>query len=411
MKLRLPNAELQALFRRNPSFAKLLAADLVCQFGDGGLLIAFPMLILEQTQDVSLTGLSLSAEILAAAILSPFAGVVADKLRQKPVMIAANVLKILLLTILLLVLQAGGSVMALLGLSLAIGAAGSFFMPARAAFMRRMLTGEDLQKAIALEGTLSFLIRIVSQPLVGLLLTFAPATVGVQVDMAAYLLATLMLASRQVRAEFEVEEKVISGRWDEGWRTIARTGSLRGLLVLDVLLCLIGMAAFTLTIALLDRELKLGPQANSLLLATTGVAGAIGTRLAGRFGQSRKAYALLTGVIATSYLCVGLAHSMALLMLIWSWRGLAIGALGVMINQRLASETPIEVMGRVNAAWSLAVSLAAFAGTASAPLLIRTIGPASAYTLLGSMLAVLAVSLAARGWRSRVIITRRELVS
>lgn len=397
MKFLQPLAELRALFRRHPAFRQVFLADVACQLGDGGLLVAFPMLILQETGDVSLTGLAFSGEILAFALLSPVAGQLADRMDQKRVMVLANATRLLLFALLLLALGLKLGVGALLVLSLALGGAGSFFMPARAALMRRLLEGKELEQAIALEGTMAFLVRLVTPALMGALLAFQPATVGIWVDMAAYGLAILLLVPAWVKAPAVLgmsEEE--PGAWQDGWRAIARSDRLRSMLVLDVLLCLIGMAAFSSTVAYLAEVLKLGAQANGWLLATTGLAGAVGTQLAGRLGKEWRVLAALTAAIAVTYLLVPYVSVLWLLLVVWSLRGLAIGALGVLINQTIATEVPKEVMGRVQAAWSLGACVAAFAGSACTPWLLRHLGAAQSFTLYGVLLTCLVVVMLAR---------------
>lgn len=396
----LPLAELQALFRKSPAFKRVFLADAVTQFGDGGLLIAFPMLILARTHDVSLTGLAFSGEILAFGLLSPLAGTLADRLEQKTLMLAANLTRVALFMLLLLAHALVAPIGVFLALSVALGAAGAFFMPARAAFMRRLLDGENLDAAIALEGTMSFLMRLVSPPLMGALMAVWPATVGIQVDAAAYLLAASLLMPAWVTGPCQPVGEPEAGAWREGWRTILASRALTALLALDVLLSLVGMAAFSITVAFLDQVLHLGVQCNGALLAATGLMGALGTQLAGRLSKGPGTFAVLSGAIALTYLLVPFATSLPMLMAMWGLRGLAIGALGVLINQRMVAEVDAGVMGRVNAAWGLAACLAAFAGSAATPWLLRTLGPRLSFTLFGMLLASMML-VAAVGWLAR----------
>lgn len=401
MRHTLPLAELRALFRKSPAFKRVFLADVATHFGDGGLLIAFPMLILERTHDVTLTGLAFSGEILAFGLLSPVAGHWADRMEQKFLMLGANLARVALFLALLVAYAMNAPMAVFMVLSVALGAAGAFFMPARAAFLRRLLKGEDLDSAIAIEGTMGFLMRLISPPLMGVLLAVWPATVGIQVDMAAYLLAAALLVPVWVTGpRVATPENEPKGAWKEGWRTILRSRALSGLLALDVLLCLVGMAAFSITVAFLEQVLHLGAQANGWLLATTGLAGAIGTQVAGRLGRGPGVYAALSAAIAATYLLVPFASSLPMLMVIWSLRGLAIGALCVLINQRIASEVDASVMGRVQAAWGLAACLAAFVGSASTPWLLGHLGARGAFTLFGVMLAV-AVIAAATTWAAK----------
>lgn len=389
-----PLLELQALFRTSPAFRRVFLADVASQIGEGGLLIVFPILILEATHDVTLTGLAFSGEILAFGLVSPLAGYLADRLEQKWLLLGANFVRVALLGLLLWALSVGASVLACLGLSLSLGAAGAFFMPARAAFLRRLLAGEALQQAIALEGTMVFLLRLVSPALMGLLLVVFPATVGIQLDMLTYMVSALLLAPAWVTGpRLEAPDEEPAGAWKEGWRVIGASDSLRGLLLLDVALCLVGMAAFSITVALLEQELHLPAQANGWLLATTGLAGAVGAQLAARLPQHRAVYAGLTGAIALTYLSVPMASTLGALMAMWVVRGLAIGALCVLLNQRIAREVPGQVMGRVQAAWGLGACLACFLGSFSTPWLLRALGATHSYTLFGTLLALVAIGL------------------
>jgi MFS family permease len=401
MQRNLPLAELRALFRKSPAFRRVFLADLATHFGDGGLLIAFPMLILERTHDVTLTGLAFSGEILAFGLLSPVAGYWADRLEQKTLMLGANLARVALFLALLVAYWLNAPMAVFMALSVALGAAGAFFMPARAAFMRRLLTGEELNSAIAIEGTMSFLMRLIAPPLMGALMAVWPATVGIQVDMAAYLLAAWLLIPAWVTGpRLAAPENEAPGAWREGWRTILRSRALGGLLLLDVLLSLVGMAAFSITVAFLEQVLHLGAQANGWLLAATGLAGAIGTQLAGRLGRGPGVYAGLSAAIAVTYLLVPSATSLPMLMAIWSLRGLAIGALCVLINQRIAAEVDATVMGRVQAAWGLAACLSAFVGSAATPWLLTHLGARGSFTLFGVLLAG-AMVVATTGWLAR----------
>jgi MFS family permease len=403
-----PLAELRALFRSRPAFRQVFLADVVAQLGDGGLLIAFPMLVLDRTHDVTLTGLAFSGEILALGLMSPVAGYWADRLEQKRLMITANLARVALLGVILVALLAHLPAVLFLVLSVALGAAGAFFMPARSAFLRRIVAGEELERVIALEGTASFLLRLVSPPLMGLLLAVFPVSVGIALTMLAYLFSMAILSPSWVTGTALLLPEGGTDDWREGWRFILAHTDLRGLLLLDVLVSVVGMAAFSITVAFLDQVLHLPPQANGWLLATTGLTGAVGTQLAARMGQRRWTYAVITGAIAVTYLSVPFATTLPALMAMWMLRGLAIGAFCVLLNQRIAAVVPAHVMGRVNAAWGLAACGAGALGSAATPVLLRTLGAAGSYALFGGLLAALSLCLAFGTLRARGPIPMRD---
>ncbi|MDB5096818.1 MAG: major facilitator superfamily 1 [Cyanobacteria bacterium RYN_339] len=390
-----PLAELRALFRKSPAFRQVLIADVITQLGDGGMLIAFPLLILERTHDVTLTGVAFSGEFLAFGLLSPLAGYLADRLDQKRLMIGADTARAAILGLMLLALAQHWPVAVFMGLSVLLGGTGAFFMPARAALLRRLLDGPDLERVIALEGTISFLLRLISPPLMGLLLAVYPAALGIQLGVLAYLVGAFLLVPSWVRGRHIEPEEGESDDWREGFRFIRGHLELRGLLAMDVAVCAVGTAAFSTTVALLEQGLHLPAQANAWLLATTGLAGAVGTQLAGRLGQGRAVYAGMTGAIAATYLLVPHAGSLPMLVAMWALRGLAIGAFCVLLNQRIAQVVPATVMGRVQSAWGLAACAAAFVGSGSTPWLMRGMGAPHSFTLFGALLTLVALVLAA----------------
>lgn len=379
------------LVRTHAPFRRLLLADLVTQIGEGTLIVAFPMLILEATRDVTVTGLAFSGEIIAYGLLSPLAGTLADRLNQKALMVGANLVRALLLVALLAVLAETRSLAACMVLSAALGAAGAFFTPARSAFLRRLLEGEELDCAIATEGTIGFLIRLVSPAVVGVMLTSLPASSAIWLDITTYVAGALLLLPGWVSGrQLEVREREESGAWQEGWRHLLRSPSLSRLLLMDVLLTLVGMAAWSTTIAFLDQVLHRSAADNGWLMATTGLAGAVGTRLAGVLPRSRGLYALMAATIAATYLVVPGTESLPELLAAWLFRGLAIGVFVVRLNQCIAHETPAQVMGRVQAAWGLAACLAAFAGSLVTPVLLRTVGAAGSFHVFGVAMALVA---------------------
>ncbi len=379
------------LLRERPAFRRLLTADLVTQVGEATLIIAFPMLILEATGDVTVTGLAFSGEIVAYGLVSPVAGTLADRLSQKPLMIAANLLRALLLVALLMVLARHGSLAVCMSLSAALGAVGAFFMPARAAFLRRLLEGEELESAIAAEGTMFFLIRLVSPAVVGVMLARMSAASAIWLDIVTYTAGALLLAPAWVNGRrLDPPAHQPAGAWREGWRHILCSHTLGRLLLVDVLLSLVGTAAWATTVALLTEVLHRSAADNGWLMATTGLAGALGTRLAGPLPRGRGLYFLLAASFALSYFVVPSAHGLGALLLVWFLRGVAIGVFVVVLNQQIARETPAEVMGRVQAAWGLAVCLAAFIGSLCTPVLLRTVGAGGSFHVFGVAMALVA---------------------
>lgn len=378
------------LFRRHPVFTRVFAADMLAQCGEVTLWVAFPLFVLALTGDVTVSGTVIAGEIVAFGLLSPLAGNVADTRDPRTVMRAAAVVRMVLLGLLL---ATAGNPLPFKGyllLALALGAAGAFFVPARAAFVRRLLDGPELEEAVALSGTGAFLIRLFAPALMGAWLAVFPVASGVCLDLLAYVGVLLLLAPAWVRPPavgVTVEE---GSDWREGWRLLLGSRVLRRLAGLDVVLTFMALAAFTSLLALLEG-LGLPAHYNGWLIAANGLAGAVATRGARFLPTSTATFAGLTFLMGLSCLGVEQVSGLLGLMGLWLLRGAAVGVLVVKLEQQLALAAPPAAMGRLQAAWSVICCFAAFFGSACAPLLLRTVGTPRCFTLYGVALVGAAV--------------------
>jgi MFS family permease len=81
------------LLRRNPDFARLYGSSVVSYAGDWFAWVALQGLVLEKTESPALAGLMLAMATLPYAIVSPFAGVIADRFDRKKLMIGADIFR------------------------------------------------------------------------------------------------------------------------------------------------------------------------------------------------------------------------------------------------------------------------------------------------------------------------------
>jgi len=375
------------LLRRNPAFARVFWADALAQMGHNMLVVAFPTLILEVTHDVTLTGLAFTGDILAYGLLSPLAGYLADRWEQKRLMLVSNLMRFGLLLALLWTLAHGYPAWFYLVLSMLLGGAAALFSPARAAFLRRLLSGNDLLEAVSLEGTSGFLLRLVSPALMGVILVVSDARAGIAVDAFLYLISSLIIWPGWVtgpRVQPQVgDAESHQGGWREGWKLLLASRRLLGLLWIDLLISFLGMATWSTAVAYLAQVLHVRAANNGWLQASMGITGALGTRWVMRLPQGTGLRWLLLGIITCSYLSLGHCDSLTKLVLAWSLRGLGVGGLVVLISQQLAREVPSHLMGRVQAAWEQSVLIACFLGTIITPWLIGHGGPLLAFRLYG----------------------------
>ncbi|CAM9975731.1 unnamed protein product [Phaeothamnion confervicola] len=307
-------------------------------------------------------------------------------------MAVANWGRFLCLTTLLYCLPRGYSLWVYLLLSLLLGACGALFTPARAAFLRRLLAGEDLLEAAALEGTVGFLLRLIAPAVIGVVMVLSSARLGIFVDSLFYLGSIAALWPRWVTGPWVgAESRDVLGDLVGGWRAIVASETLRRLLMLDFLTSLIGMAAWSTTAAFLETVAHVGAVNTGWLQASMGFSGALGTRLmAGRAATPWRVAWLLAGIAGT-YVLLAQATTLGGIVGVWFLRGLVIGSLVVLIAQEMAAHVPAQVMGRVQSAWDQVACLACFAGSMSTPWLLRHCGAQGSFQLFAAVMVAFVV--------------------
>ena len=81
------------LVRENRNFRLLWFAQIISEIGDWFYALAVYSLILELTGSAKLVGLAVVLQVLPQTLISPISGVVNDRLRRRHVMIAADLLR------------------------------------------------------------------------------------------------------------------------------------------------------------------------------------------------------------------------------------------------------------------------------------------------------------------------------
>ncbi len=375
----------------SPILRRVFYADLVAQFGEVSLWVVFPLFVLDATHDVALSGAALGGEILAFGLVSQWAGNLADQRCPRAVMLWGAGFRLALLTLLLGGFSGSLSVAAFLGFSLLLGAAGAFFVPAKSAFIRRLVGGEDLAEIVATTGALAFFIRMFAPALMGTLLALMSARAGLVIDAFCYLIVLVLLRPDWVKPR-EVVVRELGSDWRAGWRWLLGSPQLRWLAGYDFWLTVLCMASFSSSLALLVEHFSLPARYNGWLMAANGLAGALGARLAHRLPSQDRVFPGLTLLLAASCALASQAGSLMALLGLWGLRGLGVGVMVVKIEQRIALATPPEAMGRVQAAWALICCLGAFLGTMVAPPLLKTVGAVGAFQAFALVFAAIAVA-------------------
>jgi hypothetical protein len=134
------------LLRSNPSFRRLWIAQLISLGGDWFNVVALTGLLLHLTGSGFYGGAVLVASLLPQFLLSPVAGVVADRFDRRRLMLGANLIAAVL-ALAMLAVRSRGSVWLGLAAMAGIAAMGAFFDPASRSGLPNIVEDDQLAAA------------------------------------------------------------------------------------------------------------------------------------------------------------------------------------------------------------------------------------------------------------------------
>src|SRR5215831_5276376 len=138
------------LVRRNQNFRRLWLAQIVSEIGDWFYTLSIYTLLLQLTGHAGSVALALVLQVLPQTFAGPTAGVVNDRLKRKHVMIAADLVRFVVVLAMLLV-RSRSKVWLVYPLLVAETVMAAFFEPARSSVIPNIAAREE----VLLANTLS----------------------------------------------------------------------------------------------------------------------------------------------------------------------------------------------------------------------------------------------------------------
>lgn len=380
---------------RRPDFLKLWAGQTVSKAGTLVTGFALPLAAIltlraSATQVALLTG----ASIVPRLALGLLAGVWVDRARRRPLMIAADVGRALII----------GSVpiAALLGrlrieqlylVALTSSALSAVFDVAYPAYLPSLVPPEDLVGANSLLEASGAVAEVAGFGGAGALTQALTAPIALAVDAVSYVvsaLSLLLIRAREPRPErppapMDGEPQSAKTVWREmgaGLRMLARDPVTRALAGASGVFELFGGMIGVVLMLYLVREVHLSPAALGIVFGVGGVSAFMGTLMAGRatrrWGIGRTVIGGLT-IYTGSAVLMPLASGPAWLALtLLTFAQLTDCANTVYMVGRatlLQGLTDSSALGRVHAGVQMVESLATLSGVALGGVLGQTLGP------------------------------------
>lgn len=321
---------------------------------------AMSWLIYRLTNSPFLLGLMSFSSQIPSLILSPLAGVAADRWNRHRALMVTQSLAMLQAILVLVVANSSGQIIwILMGLGFFLGVVNAFDMPLRQSFLVEMVPDRTLLgNAIALNSSIVNGARLVGPSLAGLM-------IGAWGESACFLMNALsyvavifaLLGMRDLPARLVVSEGRVVDRLMEGLRYAFGFAPLRQLLLLLALVSCLSTSMSVLMPVFAKKILQGDARTQGLLLGAMGL-GALASAL---YLASRKSVLGLGRVTIISVTCYGLgqiafSHSTVL----WISLPILVVTGGCMMLHMAASNTLIQTIveedkrGRVMSLYTMA---------------------------------------------------------
>jgi len=376
----------------------LLAGQTLSAFGDWAMLIVLAVWMKSLTHSNALAGLTFFV-FAAGSLMAPLGGLLADRVRRRPLMIVADCGLGSFVLVLLLVHDRGDAWL-IYAVAFAYGALGSVFFPARAALLKIMLPEELLADANgALTATREGL-RIIA-PLAGAgLYTLLGGGAVAVLDSATFAASALFLSRMRVaEAKPAPPERHFVREVTAGLRHVWETLPLRQIVGgVAVALLVVGFAETLIfyVIAALGKS----PSFFGVFATIQGVgsiAGGVTAAAILRRAGDVRLVGLGLALFAFADLCL-IVPSLGVVLVAGPIAGIGVAWAIVGFSTALQMRTPLVIQGRVSAAADLTLSVAQATSIATGALLSTLVD----FRILFVVMA--AVVLASSGY----LLSRRE---
>lgn len=241
--------------------------------------IAMSWLVYRLTNSAFLLGLVGFAGQIPIFLLTPFAGVLADRLNRHRMLVVTQTLAMIqALTLAILVLTGTIAVWQIISLSIFLGFVDSFDMPTRQSFLVEMIEKrEDLGNAIALNSSMVNGARLVGPSVAGILIASVGEGMCFLLNGISYLAVIMSLLAMKIRQrEMETKRTYILQELGEGFSYAFGFMPIRSVLLLMTLVSLMGMS-HTVLMPVFARDILHGDSHTlGFLMGASGVGALVG---------------------------------------------------------------------------------------------------------------------------------------
>lgn len=387
-----------SLLRRNRDFRRAYLSSLISLGGDWFLLVALFGLVLDLTDSALAVAFLLAAQDLTYFVVSPFTGVLADRLDRKRLMVVSDIARAVLCLGFLMVqsVELVWLVYPLLGAMACFSAA---FEPASAAALPNLVDGDDLVTANALSGSLWGTMLAVGAAAGGVVTALLGRDAAIAIDAVSFVGSALLVVGigrsfQEARGTGAPEPLGQAAK--ETLRYARRDHRVLALLAVKFGWGLAGGVLVLIPLFAKGR-FHAGEVGIGLLLAARGVGALIGP-FAGRAtlgAQDRRLFLTIgvaLGIFGAGYALLGVVPGLLLAMPAIAIAHVGGGAQWMLSSYGLQKIVPDHIRGRIFAFDGMLVTLTFGISSVLTGWLAETLGPRTTSVAMGGIAVVWAAA-------------------
>jgi MFS family permease len=354
-----------ASLRRHRNYRLFFAGQVISVTGSWMQNIGLAWLVIELTHSPVAVGGLAFARFLPFTVLGLFAGVIADRLDYRRLVIATQAASMAVSALLTaLVFGNWASLPVVYALAGLLGTALVFDAPGRHALTFQMVGRDELTNAVALNASLFNASRVIGPAVAGVLIAWVGVGACFLVNTVSFLAVLASLLAMRAADLFPVEQaaerpEILRGT-REGIVYAWRSPEVRLVLAIVTVISTVGFNFHVVLPLLASETLKTGPEVFGILSASFGAGALAGALLSAGFGRASwkilvagaggfSLSMLALAPLTTVWACAALLFAVGVSFTLWTSNANAILQLGV----------PDHLRGRV-----VGLYLFAFAGLA-----------------------------------------------
>jgi MFS family permease len=382
-------------------FRRLWLADVVSDAGSFITFIALAVYVYELTGEAFAVGLALGLRAIPWFTLGPIAGVIADRVDRRVMMVVCDVARAALVALLPFTDTAGQAY----AISFASGLFGPVFRPARRALVPTLVPREQFVQAVALGEVTHQVMHTIGPALGGLAVLAVGARNAFFLDSGTFLLSAVLVMGVAARGSVRGRPTGLDDvRRDlaEGGRFLFGDRLLRSIVLFDSVV-LLGYAGTFAAMVVYVRE-TLGRSAGTygVLLGASGLGTALGAMMLARRGKrvprGPALGAAAVGSAALGFLALGPGFWPLLVLMFFV--GATFSGTALYVETTVAERVPDVARGRVFGLTAALAECFDLIGALGVTALADGIGPGSAIAVGGLVAAGLGLAVLAPAARA-----------